>query len=161
MFIFLTVLLRDNIKSFASSFIQYIRLFSHWKIWDSRNLVKKSDESIEKIRNIQIGTIDLKQSPIIKSDSQPYKNYYFKEKVDKPVEIKIPSDKLFAGSSESEGFEDIGSQIDNIILFNEIDHLDKFDIEKERMLSKLESNDIDRIVDDLIASKMKQETDDL
>jgi hypothetical protein len=196
----LIVLLREKIITFASSFRQYIRLFSQLKIWNKINLINRKDESIQKISKRRIGRIDFKQFPILKSNIQAFKNYYFREKVDKPKEKKFPSDRFYAGSGDSAGFKDIESQIDGIIygekvdkpvvrkvspdrfyagssdiagfkevesqidnieLSNEIDYLEKFDIEKERMLSKIESKDIDRLVDDLIESKMQKEIDSL
>ena len=72
----LTVLLKDNIITFASSFNHYIRQFSDWKIWDKSKLIKKRDKSIEKIRNTRIGRIDFKQFPIRKSDSQSYRRFF-------------------------------------------------------------------------------------
>jgi hypothetical protein len=233
MFICLTFLLRDNIKSFASSFSQLIRMFSLRKIWNNSNLVKKRDKSVEKIRNTRMRLIDLKQLPILKPDKQSYKNYYFKDKVytpegkkipldrfytrpsdsssfmdiesqidniifrdkvdkpegkkipidgfytktsdsssfmdiesqidniifrdkvDKPEGKKIPIDGFYTKTSDSSSFKDIGSQIDNVILSNEIQHLEKFNIKNERILSELESNDIERKVDELIKSKMQ------
>lgn len=73
----------------------------------------------------------------------------YRDKVDEPIGTTIQLDKVITRKRNNVDFKDIESQIDYIILSNEIANLKKFDIEKERMLSKLESNDIERMVDSL------------
>lgn len=72
MLVCLAVFFRGDIKSFVSSHACYIRLFSHWKIWDTSNRIKMIDAKIEKIEKMGAGRMDFKQSPIVKTNKYSY-----------------------------------------------------------------------------------------
>lgn len=70
--VFLVVFFRDNIKSFVSSHIPNINLYSYFKIWDMDSRIKRMDAKIEQIENIRARRIDLQQSPILKANNSSY-----------------------------------------------------------------------------------------
>ena len=137
MLVCLAVLFRDYIKSFVSSHVRYIHMFSHWKIWDANSRIKRIDAKIEEIEKMRAGKIDFEQSPILKANKYSYgsQEEYFRsrryidfmskshskekksfdefdktctrEKIDKLVRMESERDKHPAEIRDSETFKDL------------------------------------------------------
>jgi len=176
----LAVFFRDDIKSFVSK--HYVHLFSHVKIFDKSSRIKRIDAKIkEKERVIKsdftqppVGMRDIYSDEIqdrydrirryIDSEIAPisdtlldgYDRIYSGEKVDKLIDMGLKPDKLPVETGDIDSFkEDIRSTIDRLILPDYKKSIREFDSGFPK------SDSIERMVDDLFISKMRQKIDTL
>ena len=174
----LAVFFREDIKSFVLSYIHYIHMFSHWKIWDTRDRIEKIDDKIEKI----------KQKMALKEDlTQPFigKNYSYsdiiperhdriarlidsrtastsEEKVDKLIKMNLSHDKHPGETRDTEMFKDLDfrSKIDMLHLLNERKN-PNFAIDTDRLSYESSKDSVERMVDHIFISRLIGEIDNL
>ncbi|UCD13704.1 MAG: PKD domain-containing protein, partial [Thermoplasmatales archaeon] len=181
----LTVIFRNNIKSFVSA--HYTTLFPHWKIMDTRTRIEKVDAKIEELKKRMVTRTDFKQLPVGMGDAysdeiqkrydriyrlidseiattseekesfDEFDKFNAGEKVDRLIRIRQEADKLYAEKSDSGSLKDSRSTIDNLILSYGRKNLNKFD-NKESMFYESDGDSIGRKVDNLPLSKIRKKS---